>query len=215
MVRTTEDARALLRTAREVHVERHGATTFTPGTHLPRRTGGGAPRHRAGQSPLRRGHRRGPGGGRGGHRAGRERALPLGERAVPHHRARPRDAAGRLATSRDHRGAAQCRCGCHSEGRERRCKPKPTRPRPGRGRRRPGRTARPSCGWRTGATPGSRTRGVPFRRVRARSAAGTPTGGVRASSCTQRDYRTKPRRRRRRAGGRTTLSVRAEAPDLG
>ncbi|MDP8952716.1 MAG: hypothetical protein M3N18_10865 [Actinomycetota bacterium] len=35
MVRTTEDARALLRTAREVHVERHGAKTFTPGTHLP------------------------------------------------------------------------------------------------------------------------------------------------------------------------------------
>ena len=35
MVRTTEDARALLRTAREVHVERHGATTFTPGTHVP------------------------------------------------------------------------------------------------------------------------------------------------------------------------------------
>jgi hypothetical protein len=35
MVRTTEDARALLRIAREVHVERHGAKTFTPGTHLP------------------------------------------------------------------------------------------------------------------------------------------------------------------------------------
>ena len=35
MVRTTEDARALLRTAREVHVQRHGAQTFTPGTHLP------------------------------------------------------------------------------------------------------------------------------------------------------------------------------------
>ena len=34
-VRTTEDARALLQTAREVHVERHGAATFTPGTHLP------------------------------------------------------------------------------------------------------------------------------------------------------------------------------------
>ena len=33
--RTSEDARALLRTAREVHVERHGAKTFTPGTHLP------------------------------------------------------------------------------------------------------------------------------------------------------------------------------------
>jgi hypothetical protein len=35
MTRTTEDARALLRTAQAVHVERHGATTFTPGTHLP------------------------------------------------------------------------------------------------------------------------------------------------------------------------------------
>ncbi len=35
MARTTEDARALLRTAREVHAERHGAKTFTPGTHLP------------------------------------------------------------------------------------------------------------------------------------------------------------------------------------
>ena len=34
-VRTSEDARALLRTAREVHIERHGAKTFTPGTHLP------------------------------------------------------------------------------------------------------------------------------------------------------------------------------------
>ena len=35
IARTTEDARALLRTVREVHVERHGAKTFTPGTHLP------------------------------------------------------------------------------------------------------------------------------------------------------------------------------------
>jgi hypothetical protein len=35
MVRATEDAQALLRTAREVHVERHGAKTFVPGTHLP------------------------------------------------------------------------------------------------------------------------------------------------------------------------------------
>ena len=33
--RTGEDARALLRAAREVHVERHGAKTFTPGTHPP------------------------------------------------------------------------------------------------------------------------------------------------------------------------------------
>jgi hypothetical protein len=40
----TEDARALLRAAREIHAERHGTQTFTLGTHLPleeagRRTG--------------------------------------------------------------------------------------------------------------------------------------------------------------------------------
>lgn len=34
-VRLTEDARALLRAAREVHVGRHGAKTFAPGTRLP------------------------------------------------------------------------------------------------------------------------------------------------------------------------------------
>jgi hypothetical protein len=31
----TEDARALLRAAREIHAERHGSQTFTLGTHLP------------------------------------------------------------------------------------------------------------------------------------------------------------------------------------
>jgi hypothetical protein len=31
----TEDAQALIRAAREVHVERHGAQTFLPGTLLP------------------------------------------------------------------------------------------------------------------------------------------------------------------------------------
>ena len=31
----TKDARALLRAAQEVHIERHRAQTFTPGTHLP------------------------------------------------------------------------------------------------------------------------------------------------------------------------------------
>ena len=31
----TEDTRALLRAAREIHAERHGSQTFTPGTHLP------------------------------------------------------------------------------------------------------------------------------------------------------------------------------------
>jgi hypothetical protein len=35
MDRTTEDARALLRAAQETHAERHGAQTFTLGTHLP------------------------------------------------------------------------------------------------------------------------------------------------------------------------------------
>ena len=47
MFRTPEDARALLRAAREIYSERHGAQTFTPGTHLPleearRRLGFGA-----------------------------------------------------------------------------------------------------------------------------------------------------------------------------
>jgi hypothetical protein len=47
MYRTTEDAGALLRVAREIHSERHGAQTFNLGTHLPleearRRTGFGA-----------------------------------------------------------------------------------------------------------------------------------------------------------------------------
>ena len=35
MYRTTEDARALLGAAREIHAERHGIQTFTLGTHLP------------------------------------------------------------------------------------------------------------------------------------------------------------------------------------
>ena len=40
----TEDARALLRAAQEIHTERHGSQTFRLGTHLPleaagRRTG--------------------------------------------------------------------------------------------------------------------------------------------------------------------------------
>jgi hypothetical protein len=35
MDRTTEDARALLRTAQDIHAERRGLQTFTPGTHLP------------------------------------------------------------------------------------------------------------------------------------------------------------------------------------
>jgi hypothetical protein len=35
MYRTSEDARALLWAAREIHAERHGSQTFTLGTHLP------------------------------------------------------------------------------------------------------------------------------------------------------------------------------------
>ena len=35
MYRTTEDARALLRAAREIHAERHGIQTFRLGVHLP------------------------------------------------------------------------------------------------------------------------------------------------------------------------------------
>jgi hypothetical protein len=35
MYRTTEDARALLRAAQEIHAERHGIQTFSLGTQLP------------------------------------------------------------------------------------------------------------------------------------------------------------------------------------
>jgi hypothetical protein len=34
MYRAVEDGRALLTAAQEIHAERHGAQTFTPGTHL-------------------------------------------------------------------------------------------------------------------------------------------------------------------------------------
>jgi hypothetical protein len=47
MYHTTEDARALLRAAHEIHVERHGSQTFTPGTHLPLEAAG----ERTGISP--------------------------------------------------------------------------------------------------------------------------------------------------------------------
>ena len=40
MYRTTEDARALLWAAREIHAERHGIQTFTLGTHLPLQAAG-------------------------------------------------------------------------------------------------------------------------------------------------------------------------------
>ncbi len=49
MDRTTEDARALLRAAQEIHAERHGAQTFTLGTHVPLE----AAAHRMGISPDR------------------------------------------------------------------------------------------------------------------------------------------------------------------
>src|SRR5215210_7051009 len=44
MNRAAEDGRALLEAAQQLHAERHGSRTFTPGTHLPlqaagRRTG--------------------------------------------------------------------------------------------------------------------------------------------------------------------------------
>jgi hypothetical protein len=35
MYRTTEDGRALIRAAYEIHAERHGSQTFALGTHLP------------------------------------------------------------------------------------------------------------------------------------------------------------------------------------
>ncbi len=35
MDRTTEDARALLRVAQQIHAERHGAQTFMVGRHVP------------------------------------------------------------------------------------------------------------------------------------------------------------------------------------
>ena len=45
----TEDTRVLLQAAREIHAERHGAQTFTPGTHLPLEAAG----ERIGLSPER------------------------------------------------------------------------------------------------------------------------------------------------------------------
>jgi hypothetical protein len=49
MTRTAEDGRALLKAAQEIHAERHGAQTFTPGTHLPLEAAG----ERVGLSPKR------------------------------------------------------------------------------------------------------------------------------------------------------------------
>ena len=49
MYRTAEDGRALLKAAQEIHAERHGAQTFTPGTHLPLEAAG----ERTGIDPKR------------------------------------------------------------------------------------------------------------------------------------------------------------------
>ena len=49
MYRTTGDARALLRAAREIHAERHGIQTFRLGTHLPLQAAG----QRTGLNPGR------------------------------------------------------------------------------------------------------------------------------------------------------------------
>ena len=49
MYRMVEDGRTLLRAAQEIHAERHGSQTFTPGTHLPLVAAG----ERAGLSPNR------------------------------------------------------------------------------------------------------------------------------------------------------------------
>src|SRR5215213_4289731 len=49
MYRTTEDARALLLAAQEIHAERHGLQTFTLGTHLPLEVAG----RRTGINPVR------------------------------------------------------------------------------------------------------------------------------------------------------------------
>jgi hypothetical protein len=49
MYRTVEDGLALLKAAQEIHAERHGAQTFTPGTHLPLEAAG----ERIGLSPER------------------------------------------------------------------------------------------------------------------------------------------------------------------
>jgi hypothetical protein len=44
-----EDTRVLLQAAREIHAERHGVQTFTPGTHLPLEEAG----RRSGLNPNR------------------------------------------------------------------------------------------------------------------------------------------------------------------
>ena len=49
MYRTTEDGRALLKAAQEIHAERHGSQTFTLGTHVPLEAAG----ERIGLSPKR------------------------------------------------------------------------------------------------------------------------------------------------------------------
>jgi hypothetical protein len=45
----SEDTRVLLQSAQQIHAERHGAQTFTPGTHLPLEEAG----RRSGLNPNR------------------------------------------------------------------------------------------------------------------------------------------------------------------
>ena len=87
MFRTTEDARALVRAAQEIHAQRHGIQTFVPGTHLPfleaaKRTGLRSDRQRYHDAIEDLEYE-------GGHRVGHERALRQGGQALPHHSARP------------------------------------------------------------------------------------------------------------------------------
>ena len=91
MEHVTEDAQALIRAAREVHVERHGAQTFLPGTHLPfleaaRRAGIRTDRQRYHDAIEGLEYE----GAIGSHRVGRECAIRQGRQTLPHHPARPR-----------------------------------------------------------------------------------------------------------------------------
>ena len=88
----TEDTRALLRAAREIHAEHHGAQTFTQGTHLPleeagRRIGINPARLRYYDAIKKLEYE-------GGHRVGRECAIRHRTEPLRHHRAGHEDAAG-------------------------------------------------------------------------------------------------------------------------
>ena len=92
MSRAAEDGRALLEAAQQLHAERHGAQTFLPGTYLSfleaaKRTG-----IRSDASALPRRHR--GSGVRGRNRVGQECEIRQRGQTLPHHPARPEDAAG-------------------------------------------------------------------------------------------------------------------------